>query len=504
MFAASLPALRKEEQAMGSPKIRPRKTTRGIRLAGLFAAMGITAGWILTTGFEMPGSLARRTVHLGNDRLVSFEPLPEVGGAMCELMPAIAGEELLLALNQSQSGGAAAAASDAQHGAPPPRPSEAEREAVRRRQPLRNITDPLFGFAGITVDLKNNEVIIAEENLSTIVVYDRLENTPPSATMSEPKRMIGGEETFLEFACGVYVDPANGDIYAINNDTMNYMPVFSRDQKGNVAPKRKIATPHTTAGIVGDDETHEIFLTIQDDHAVVAFDKDGMEDAPVKRVIQGKKTRLADPHGIGLNNKTDEIIVSNWGTTNDRPDFEPGKGGGSFGRGARRTDFPVGRNRAYPASGEIRPPSLTIYPKNAQGDIAPSRVIEGPKTMLDWPTSIAVHAERGEIFVANDTGHTVTVFPMNAHGDVAPIRVISGPKTMVVNPTGVFVDEKNNELWVANFGSHSATVFPIDASGNVTPKRIIRSGPADAGAPMLGNPHTVAYDSKRDEVLVAN
>jgi DNA-binding beta-propeller fold protein YncE len=181
-----------------------------------------------------------------------------------------------------------------------------------------------------------------------------------------------------------------------------------------------------------------------------------------------------------------------------------GEGGGSFGRGAQRTDFPVGRNRAYPASGRINPPSITVYPKNAQGDVKPLRVIQGPKTMLDWPTSLAIHPERGELFVANDTGHTVTVFRTDANGDVAPIRAISGPRTMVKNPTGVFVDVKNNELWVANFGSHSATVFPIDANGDVVPKRIIRSGPADAPAPMLGNPHTVAFDSKRDEILVAN
>ena len=93
---------------------------------------------------------------------------------------------------------------------------------------------------------------------------------------------------------------------------------------------------------------------------------------------------------------------------------------------------------------------------------------------------------------------------IDANGDAAPIRVIAGPKTMIKNPTGVFADLKNQELWVANFGSHSATVFPFDANGNATPKRIIRSGPPDAGAPMLGNPHTVAFDTKRNEVLVAN
>ena len=123
---------------------------------------------------------------------------------------------------------------------------------------------------------------------------------------------------------------------------------------------------------------------------------------------------------------------------------------------------------------------------------------------MNWPTALAAHPVRGEIFVANDTGHSVLVFSSDASGDVAPLRVISGPLTMIRNPTGIAIDLENDELWVANFGSHSATVFELDAEGNATPKRVIRSGPADTPSPMLSNAHTVAYDSKRDELLVAN
>jgi DNA-binding beta-propeller fold protein YncE len=448
------------------------------------------------------GSMERTTLRLGSERLVAFEALPEMSGELCELMPVSAAEQetLFAALMQAPAAGGAAPRT----GAAPPRPSDAVRAAVAKRAPITNITDPLFGFAGITVDIERNEVIIAEENLSSIVVYDRMTNTPPNAAMSEPKRVIGGEESFLEFACGVYVDPATGDVYAINNDTMNWMPVFGRDQKGNVAPKRKLATPHTTAGIVVDEDDQELFLTIQDDHAVVVYPKLAKDQEKVIRVLQGKSTGLADPHGIGIDSQRNEIYVSNWGSNNDRPAFEPGKGGGGFGQGARRTDYPVGRNRTYLASGRFNPPSITVYDQKAAGDTAPKRVIQGPKTQLDWPASIAVHPGRGEVFVANDTGHSVTVYKVTDNGDVAPTRVIKGPKTMVRNPTGVFVDLKNSELWVANFGSHSATVFPLDADGDVVPKRIIRSGPADAGSPMLGNPHTVAFDSKREEVLVSN
>jgi hypothetical protein len=75
---------------------------------------------------------------------------------------------------------------------------------------------------------------------------------------------------------------------------------------------------------------------------------------------------------------------------------------------------------------------------------------------------------------------------------------------MIKNPTGVTVDVENNELWIANFGNHSATVFPIDADGNVAPKRVIRSAPLETPAPMIGNPHTMAFDTKREEILVSN
>jgi DNA-binding beta-propeller fold protein YncE len=75
---------------------------------------------------------------------------------------------------------------------------------------------------------------------------------------------------------------------------------------------------------------------------------------------------------------------------------------------------------------------------------------------------------------------------------------------LIKNPTGVALDLANNELWVANFGNHTATVFPVDASGDPAPKRVIRSARADEPTPMLGNPHTIAYDTKRENLLVSH
>ena len=144
-----------------------------------------------------------------------------------------------------------------------------------RRRPTTTIRDPRNTFAGLVIDPVRNEVVIAEENNFSLLVYDRLKNTPPTAALSEPKRMIQGENTFLEYACGVYVDPATGDIYGINNDTLNWMTVFDRNAKGNASPNRKLATPLSSFAIVADEETQELLMTIQDDHAVVTFKKIG-------------------------------------------------------------------------------------------------------------------------------------------------------------------------------------------------------------------------------------
>ena len=60
------------------------------------------------------------------------------------------------------------------------------------------------------------------------------------------------------------------------------------------------------------------------------------------------------------------------------------------------------------------------------------------------------------------------------------------------------------EIWVANYGDHTALVFGRTAAGDVAPKRIIRNAPAGTPTGGFGNPYAVAYDSKRDQLLVPN
>ena len=117
---------------------------------------------------------------------------------------------------------------------------------------------------------------------------------------------------------------------------------------------------------------------------------------------------------------------------------------------------------------------------------------------------MALDPATGDLFVANDVGQSILVFRGTDQGDVAPRRVIKGSKTGLSYPTGVFIDTTNKELWAANLGNSSATVYPLTASGDASPLRVIRSAPQGKISLRFGKTQAVAYDSKRQEILVPN
>jgi hypothetical protein len=68
----------------------------------------------------------------------------------------------------------------------------------------------------------------------------------------------------------------------------------------------------------------------------------------------------------------------------------------------------------------------------------------------------------------------------------------------------VFVDTKNKEIWASNIGNSSATVYPITANGDVAPLRMIRGAEENKQSLRFGKTEALAYDSKREQLLVPN
>lgn len=467
---------------------------RALGAALTLASLGLLAWAALINNSAGGAHWTHARKPAGDPRLVSYDPLPVEDCAWTpDSAPTPVGSKVPLRVALMQSRISARAASPA---------TGPDSQEISTRKPLWMIQDPYSAYSAVAVDDAHNEVVLTDENLFNVLVYDRHAKTPPYS-LTEPKRIIGGLNTKIEFQCGLYIDPTNGDIYAVNNDTMDTLVIFSRRARGDVAPDRELHTPHGTFGIAVDEDSKELFLTIQHDSAIVVFDKmaKGVE-APL-RVIQGDNTRLADPHGMALDPKNKLLYVTNHGSVHQVRPPDPGQARRRH-RHERPPGWPLTRDEAVPGSGQMLPPSITVYPEDAKGDAPPLRVIQGSKTQLNWPTGIAVDPEHNELFVANDGGNSVLVFSASANGDVAPIRVLKGPKSMVSNPTGVYLDAKNHELWVASFGNHTAGVYDPNASGDTPPIRFIRSAPPNKPVPGMGNPHPLAYDSKREEILVPN
>ena len=357
---------------------------------------------------------------------------------------------------------------------------------------VRSIVDPHPAFVGVAVDPINDIVVMADTNRKSVVSYDRNLSMSKSGETSDIRRQIIGRETNIGFVAGVAVDPARRELYAVNNDIEDTMMVWSYDSEGNAKPSRLLAVPHQAWGVALSPSRNEIAISIELQSAIVIYRREAIGlEAPV-RYLRGAQTGMADPHGIYWDDKNNEITVANHG--NFRGLLK------NAGNGCEQ----VAASNVPDEGGRFQLPSLTFYPATAKGDEKPLRTIQGTRTQLDWPMGIDVDAAHDEVTVANNGDNSVLIFRRTATGDVAPLRALRGPRTGINRPMGVSIDPKNNEIWVSNFGDHTALVFAREASGNAAPKRIIRSAPASAPSTGFGNPMAVAYDSKREQILVPN
>ena len=345
------------------------------------------------------------------------------------------------------------------------------------RPPARNIRDTAPTFSSVGVDAIRNEVYLQDSNRWSIRVFSRLDNAKPGEPPTEPRRVISGPTSDVQFNSCVWVDPGSGDIYTVENDTGDSIVVFANRATGDAEPLRKLKVTHRAQSMTIDDATGELFLSVQYPPQVAVYSKTASGDAKPIRLIEGPKTRFSDVHGIAIDTKNKLLYVNNWGNV---------------------SDYKVA------GSGHFEPPSISVYPTTADGDTAPLRVIQGAKTQLDWPGAMSVDPDTGDLYVANDMGQSILVFRRTDRGDVAPARVVKGPRTHLSYPAGVFVDARNKELWASNLGNSTATVYPLTADGDVAPLRMIRGAEENKQSLKFGKTEALAYDSKREQILVPN
>ena len=151
--------------------------------------------------------------------------------------------------------------------------------------------------------------------------------------------------------------------------------------------------------------------------------------------------------------------------------------------------------------------AILVFGRTQSGNTPPRRKIQGSLTHLHSPQGVAVDDKHNELVVSNDTRLSILVFDRLANGNVAPVREIFGSNTLITTPEGIVVDPVHNEIILADEGEPEASpvippkllVFDRTANGNVAPKRVIM-GPNTG----MFRPRQLQLDTERDELVLAD
>ncbi|GAC1421835.1 MAG: hypothetical protein NVSMB64_30500 [Candidatus Velthaea sp.] len=147
--------------------------------------------------------------------------------------------------------------------------------------------------------------------------------------------------------------------------------------------------------------------------------------------------------------------------------------------------FTSGGKLIYAANTSF-PPSITSYPANASGNVAPTRKISGAATQLVSPAGIA-HDSACNLYVVDQATNAIYKYAAGATGNVAPMAVIKGSATTINGAIDIAVDA-SGYVYVANGNAYDVLVFAPGANGNVAPARTLDTS-------SFGGPYGVAVDS---------
>ncbi len=246
----------------------------------------------------------------------------------------------------------------------------------------------------------------------------------------------------------------------------NSVTAYAPGSNGNVAPIASISDRSNLFSSpwgIAVDSKGNIYVASYDSGgrgaiSVYRAGSNSNGDAVPTATIAGRRTGLDNPFGIALDS-SGKIYVAN---------FIGGRGTGS----------------------------VTVYPADSNGNVAPIATIIGADTGLDNPSGIAVDSS-GKIYVANRGGgrtseSSITVYAAGSNGNVKPIATIAGSDTGLDDPC-IAVDS-SGKIYAGN-ASDSITVYPAGSNGNVKPIATI-AGPDTGDQTGLFQPNGIAVDSK--------
>ena len=263
--------------------------------------------------------------------------------------------------------------------------------------PLRSIHGPstkLDGVTDVVLDSVSN-LYVSNAATSTITVYD-----PTADGDTAPIRVIAGNVTRLAVPGGLAIDSAD-NLYVLNTGGIpayRTITVYNPDATGNAAPIRTLTGIQVADGNLNGiaiDDSDFLYLSEDVPPSISVYAPGANGAVTPIRMISGGDSGLAVPSDM---------------------DFDSA-------------------NNLYVANGI----DVLIFAEGASGGDVPIRRIAGRSTRIEDDFDLAVDAD-GRVYVGNFPSDFsdgwLTVYPVEADGDVAPIHTIAGIASGLGIPSG--------------------------------------------------------------------
>jgi hypothetical protein len=275
-----------------------------------------------------------------------------------------------------------------------------------------------------------------------------------------PCQIISGAATTLTTANQMTVS-INGYLHVLQYNTNGTVDVFLPNANGNAAPNRiESVLIQDNNALATDRQVNDFTTTIEAGNAYITVTQPSTTRAEFNFVAPG----VGIISGLAVD-KDDNLLVA--GYTND-------------GNAVIQT---LGTSASLGAPSIVRTLSganTGIYPIDDTSFF--------PATGAEATISLATDPDNGELYVYTYTSGDapkILVFPQGASGNVAPSRVLSGSKTLIGPPAPVYTNKiavaADGRLYVSE-ANETILVFAPGAKGNVAPAQTIQDSAIQASA----------------------
>lgn len=248
----------------------------------------------------------------------------------------------------------------------------------------------------------------------------------------------------------LYVANGDGSLLAFDPPLEAQKNVEPIIPQGNLSPSRRFPEGITGAtGLFLDRTNDTLYVATTGQNAVLIYDHASQNPSNATRVVAGSNTGLNHPFAVTYDATRCALYVAN------------------------------------------KENSIVVFQRDCgqtsqlDGNIAPSRVLKGSKTLLDFPRALAVDPQKDLLYVSNMGSNAILIYDSasQASGDAAPTRAItshtdaSQTESMLHLPFGLFIDKDNDRLYVVKAGGNQPALFIYEnasqKSGEIKPERLL-------------------------------